>query len=237
MKTLISAYNYSNFHSNKGEFNRTRLASREVELPTFCPVCHTALVPDTLTSVEFNEETDYKKSKLFSLNYCNCCKNCFISEHKFDTTNENGYVFSNSYPAFPVDISFSGNITKLSPGFIRTFNESNRAETLGLLSICGMGYRKSLEYLVKDFIIARKPELKEEIEKTSLSVCIQKHIDSQRLKTLATASAWIGNDETHYVRKHEDFGIRDLKKFIHAFVTYIDAELAYDEANHFIANH
>ena len=39
------------------------------------------------------------------------------------------------------------------------------------------------------------------------------------------ASAWIGNDETHYQRKHENYDINHLKSFIHATVSTIDSDL------------
>ena len=63
--------------------------------------------------------------------------------------------------------------------------------------------------------------------------CINEYIHDERLKTLAKASAWIGNDETHYMKKHSH-GTEKLKAFIHAFVTFIDSDLAYEEALEFI---
>jgi hypothetical protein len=47
---------------------------------------------------------------------------------------------------------------------------------------------------------------------------------------LASASAWLGNDETHYSRKHDEYNFSDLKTFLDAFVTFIDSELAVAEA-------
>ena len=63
-----------------------------------------------------------------------------------------------------------------------------------------------------------------------LSPCINTYIDNPRIKTLATASAWIGNDETHYVRKHEDYNLEHLKIFISATVSFINSELSYLKA-------
>ena len=47
---------------------------------------------------------------------------------------------------------------------------------------------------------------------------------------MAERSVWIGNDETHYVRKHEDLDVSDMKRFIIAMVRYVDAELAFEDA-------
>lgn len=93
-----------------------------------------------------------------------------------------------------------------------------------------MGYRKSLEFLIKDFIVFIHPEKRDEVEKKSLSKCISDHIESSRIRTLAKASAWIGNDETHYTRKHPDYDIDSLKAFIASTVSFIDSEMNYYKA-------
>ena len=51
-----------------------------------------------------------------------------------------------------------------------------------------------------------------------------------RLVTLAKASVWLGNDETHYVKKHPDYTLNNMKAFINAFITFIDSDLAYEAA-------
>ena len=99
-----------------------------------------------------------------------------------------------------------------------------------LTELCGIGYRKALEFLVKDYAISNHPEFKEQIESFPLSKCITDYIDNEKIKTLAKASTWLGNDATHYVKIHESYGINDLKTFVHAFVTFIDADLAYENA-------
>ena len=109
------------------------------------------------------------------------------------------------------------------------------AETLELRHICGIGYRKALEFLVKDYAIHKNPSKKDEICKSTLMQCINEHITDSRLHTLAKASTWLGNDETHYVKKHEAYDVNHLKTFLNAFVTFIDADLACEEALNFIS--
>ena len=104
------------------------------------------------------------------------------------------------------------------------------AENMGLSEICGLGYRKALEFLIKDYGILFHPDDEEKIKNMALSPCINTYIDNPRIKTLATASAWIGNDETHYVRKHEDYNLEHLKIFISATVSFINSELSYLKA-------
>ena len=126
--------------------------------------------------------------------------------------------------------SFSDKINSLSPNFVEIYHQSEKAENMGLTEICGLGYRKALEFLVKDYAITFNPGDSDTIKRKLLSPCINDHIDNKRIKSLATASAWIGNDETHYIRKHEDYNLGHLKAFISAIVSYIDSELSYLEA-------
>lgn len=103
-------------------------------------------------------------------------------------------------------------------------------------SICGMGYRKALEFLVKDYAIFLRPEDSEKIFSLPLAKCIEQHISSPKLNTLAKASVWLGNDETHYIKKHSDYGLPELKAFITAFVTYVDSELALLDADKLLSS-
>ena len=50
-------------------------------------------------------------------------------------------------------------------------------------------------------------------------------------KTLATQSAWIGNDDTHYIRKQEDRDVQDIKSFIQAIVYFIGMILITEDAS------
>lgn len=76
-------------------------------------------------------------------------------------------------------------------------------------------------------LILLKPE---SIKSLMLSPCINKYIDNPKIKALATASTWLGNDETHYVRKHEDYNIEHLKVFISSVAAFIESDLAYAKA-------
>ena len=63
-----------------------------------------------------------------------------------------------------------------------------------------------------------------------LMPCINNHIKDKRLIALASASAWLGNDETHYQKRHPEYNLDNLRTFINAFVTFVDADLAYEAA-------
>lgn len=68
--------------------------------------------------------------------------------------------------------------------------------------ICGVGYRKSLEYLVKGYIISEHPTEEDTVKGIhSIQRCINDYIDDSDIQEMAERAAWLGNDETHYVRK------------------------------------
>lgn len=137
-------------------------------------------------------------------------------------------VFPNPTLDIPTDIE------TYYPDFYRIYEEAARAESLNLNEICGMGYRKALEYLVKHYAIERNEELKDDIAQEKLIQTI-KRLDT-RLATLATAAAWLGNDQTHIVKKHPDHDLAQLKAFIAALCQFILSEKEFEKAHKLIAS-
>ena len=219
------------YHINVNSLNNDLYSTEDVELATSCPCCGITLHPEVIyaTYIEKDDEDD---NLIFLLNYCEHCEECFISKHTFDTDFGEGYIYSSSAPIQNVDCNFSPKIEELSPDFVSLYKESYFAECHGLTSICGMGYRKAFEFLIKDYAIHKNPQptVKNEIIKLPLMKCIQKYIKDERLIALASASVWLGNDETHYVKKHPSYTLNNLKTFINAFITFIDADLAFEDA-------
>jgi len=63
-----------------------------------------------------------------------------------------------------------------------------------------------------------------EVEKTLLAPCIAKYVKNDQIKEIAKRAAWLGNDETHYVRKWEGKDLEDLKKLIALTIHWIEME-------------
>ena len=167
---------------------------------------------------------------VYTFNHCQNCDECFISKHPFDEENGDGFIYASSSPVKSCEQNFSEAITSLSPDFVSIYTQAALAESLGLDQICGIGYRKAIEFLVKDYTIHKSPNSKDAILKATLGACISNYIKDDRLTTLARAATWLGNDETHYVRQHPDYTLKELKAFADAFITFIDADLAYEAA-------
>ena len=136
-------------------------------------------------------------------------------------------VFTKILPtALPEKRTFSNIISELSPNFCEIYNQAYIAEQTNLMQICGTGYRKSLEFLIKDYLISTLPEDQHEaIKNKFLNNCIRDNISNINIKTVASRAVWLGNDETHYTRKWEDKDINDLKSIIELTLHWIESEI------------
>lgn len=123
---------------------------------------------------------------------------------------------------------FPSQIQNISERFISIYNQSLKAEKSGLNELTGMGYRKALEFLVKDYAIYLYPSETAKIQKMSLQDALTK-LDTHDIKVLGQVSIKIGNDETHYYKKH-DWDIADMKSYISTICTFILSDLNFREA-------
>lgn len=120
------------------------------------------------------------------------------------------------------EVAFSEEIRGLSPLFCAIYNQAMAAQAASLDHLTGIGLRKALEFLIKDFAIHERPDDADTIKGVSLGACIHNYIDDARVKEVAERAVWIGNDETHYVRKWTDMDIEDLKVLIRLSINAIE---------------
>ena len=207
-----------------------RAFTTKCEMPSICPRCHTAVDAKIIDS-RFVNDGYSSVVKLFVTYFCPACECIFWGQYLSETgqvPTEQSFIPQNPKPQ-----EFSDNISSLSPQFVKIFNQAYQAESLGLSEICGMGYRRSLEFLVKDYAIHKVPSKSKEVKSLPLSRVISEYLDS-RLGFLAKAAAWLGNDETHYSRKHPDYDLQSLKIFLKTVVASIDDELIFESAQSFL---
>ncbi len=179
------------------------------QLDLECPFCHTRILPDFLF---------YHEGKVFSQ-----CANSACNKH-FIIDNNNYSVELN---ATPKRATFSVIINELSSSFEEIYNQAYMAEQYCLNQICGVGYRKALEFLIKDYLIANSQDEKEidSIKKELLGQCISKRVENLNIKNVASRAAWLGNDETHYIRKWVDKDVQNLKSLIDLTIRWIESEI------------
>ena len=206
-----------------------------------CPKCKKALAPQNLYGIIHNRD---EKEFLSVADYCNGCNSLIVSEYTINKKyegmgaagaryNDKQYEMSKLNYSAPISFKekeFDKKLINLSPQFIKIYNQALKAEEFGLDEIAGLGYRKALEFLVKDFAIYNNPDKEEEIKNNWLSKCLKEYIDNKKIRMLAEKSEWIGNDEAHYVRIQENRDINDMKEFINALVYFVSMELIVDDA-------
>ena len=198
-----------------------------------CPICHAHIVPSLINN--YLNAVGSNSPLLQRIYRCPNTKCGMIFFALYVRKVYPGFLvvyhFCELEPMYPKEPIFSNKIKNDYPSFYKIYKQANRAEELGLSEICGMGYRKSIEFLIKDFI---KRELKQsktpkeeivKIIKTSLSKCIEKYITDPEIKSMATRATWLGNDETHYYKKWPKKNISDLKILIQLTIYYIESHL------------
>jgi hypothetical protein len=195
----------------------------------YCPLCNTSIKPIGIFAYNLGTTKSGLHEKIEVIYRCPVteCRELFIAYYTKSPIDvyQNTYHFIGCAPFNFKGKELDEHINNLSSKFVEIFNQAKRAEELRLSHICGMGYRKSLEFLIKDYLISKYPEKEENIKKMYLSNCINDFVDNDKVKFCAERAAWLGNDETHYIRLWEDKDINDLKILIQLTINYITDEI------------
>ncbi len=198
------------------------------QIPDICPFCHHKIRPLIMVSFINNLENNIKILYLCPGNNCN---ELFIGYYSkippaMGRPSSNLFYLNKTSIGDLKKIQFEEIINDISENFVCIYNESYNAEQYNLKNICGVGYRKALEFLVKDYMLKLYPEHKEDIAKLFLKNCINKYVTDENIKDMSTRAAWIGNDETHYNKIWKEKDLEDLKDLIKLTVHWItSAEL------------
>lgn len=212
-------------------------------LPDKCPCCGKVLSTEILPIRAVNNITDneQKECTVISIYRCTSCNELFtvintvktklvFDDEKFDTDNAISEPVG-IYPFEMENVEFDEDISDLSSSFVEVYKQAERAEHDGLNLICGMAYRRALEFLVRDYCVDKFPEKVSEIDTKSLSEKIKNYItDDSDIKTLAEKATWLGNDQTHVINKHPDRDVNDIKQFIQMIVAKIKIKMVVADA-------
>ena len=201
-------------------------------LPDICPWCDRGISPIMLTSTSAVEG-----SEVGFIAACPVCKHLFFSLHVVseDSWHQlSSRRISSPHLKFPPP-NIPPEIKQHYPDFYQIYEQASVAEIGGLDKICGMAYRKALEILVKQYLIQQTPDNEEVLLNEPLGRSIAR-ISFEKIRNLAKAISWIGNDQTHTVQKHPDYNIPEMKKFMLALCHLIVAEYVADDAADFVSS-
>ena len=202
-----------------------------IDKPNICPCCHTVINAPIAAETNVNSEGNF--AVLF---ICPSCNKYFFNSYTRDGASHSGVYtskFFDSTPILNLDLDIPEGIENISLKFMEIYTQALSAEYYNLTEISGIALRKSIEFLIKDYLINFKKEDPTSIKSIMLGQAIKK-IDNLTVQNLAKATTWIGNDETHYERRYEDKDVNDMKRFIRALVHFISFELIASEAEDFV---
>jgi hypothetical protein len=196
------------------------LISTEFYGPDSCPLCHHGIQPGFLSAVWIRE-----KQQLEAVFRCprGACQHLFIGVYSSPYATSSNWQLQHLAPSTVTLPTFPESVTKLSPRFVEIMEQVAHADARKLDQINGMGLRKALEFLIKDFAIEEHPDQKSSIEKSDLANVIGRYVKDGNINACAKRAVWLGNDETHYLRKWEDKDITHLKDLVRLTVNWIDS--------------
>jgi hypothetical protein len=192
-----------------------------------CPICHFTIEPRS-AGIPEHSNGDWLES------YFRCsnpqCRHLFIEVYEIDRgmISQPGtlsFRFVQCLPWKAVERQFAKAIRDTSPDFVGIHNQASAAEAYGLSDVAGPGFRKALEFLLKDYAIRLHSDDADWIRRAQLAQVISKHFTDPRLQVAFSRATWLGNDQTHYERRWSDFNINDLKRLIDLSISFIEMEI------------
>ncbi|MGH1783620.1 hypothetical protein ABE872_09970 [Enterococcus gallinarum] len=219
----------------------TSSSTVDLDIDEYCPHCGKPgshilcdAVASDLFSIVNNSVALFLKCSISE------CSKYHVQEFPFKKSHSQSSAIEAVYPRIPYTyrVKLENNLPELVnntfPAFKEIYEQSLEAEAQGLNQISGIGYRKSIEFLIKEYVIHQSPDSADEVKKKFLGKVISDNLkEFPKIQTLAKAAVWIGNDETHFVRVHDDKDIQDMKDFLTAAALFISAELKVEEAIEF----
>lgn len=196
------------------------------QAPHVCPICHRSMTVVPRGSRHAGASSE--RLQVWFACPDKACQSTFIAEYLNPgalKVSGNVWLFQTIAPQSPPPLLVPEGVAAVSPTYVRIRTQALQAETTGLDEIAGTGYRKALKFLIKDYLIHKRPADAESIKAAKLMQAIKNYIPSGNLRTCAERTTWLGNDETHYTRVWTDRDIQDLKNLLNLTQAWVDQEL------------
>lgn len=191
-----------------------------------CNHCNHSMMAELIT-INLVGDPDERGTILELVYRCtrNTCSKLFISSYQRTCSQGKKMIkefnFQSSIPISASKPEVPSEVVSISPSFNEIYLQAHLAENYGLSEVAGVGYRKALEFLIKDYCIYKNDEKKENIKALQLAKVIGQYVEDVNIKACAKRAVWLGNDETHYIKKWENKDISDLKVLIKLTVGWV----------------
>ncbi len=196
-----------------------------------CPYCSREIPATILQSYGYQT---FVQLNNYYICLCPMCDEIFFVKAIITGNSEQQIKIDSVYPYPVAEQIFPESIRTVSSKFEFLYNQALKAEHMNLFDVCGLAYRRSFEYLVRDFSCYLSPDFAEDIRQdNNFSRVIKNRIpenpEFQTFKSLSLAAWWIGSDYAHYSRKYSEFDITDLKTIIDILVKTIDTYISIEK--------
>lgn len=196
------------------------------DVPDECPLCHHAIQPIYVT--HYPTGHDAVLHDRFQIVFACPRGDCGFVFVGYYSQNRSKQELRYTLPRAPTEPEVPALVAKVSPRFVEVYKQSEAAYSYHLQEVAGGGYRKALEVLVKDFLIAKDIKDEGTVAKLTFADAI-KSLPSEVVKNLAHFTNKLGSDETHYYRKYESKDIDDLRELLDATVTALKLYLMHQD--------
>lgn len=200
-------------------------------IPDRCPVCHTSVRPKECYPGRASPANANTVQIVYQCTKTDC-EALFIGIYTYRSLgpqNVSSYQLSEVLPSRPEIPEFPPEVASLSSSFVEIFTQAMAAESAGLDQLVGIGLRKALEFLLKDFVVSQEPSNEDKIRRMPLAHCIKEYVKDPNVKKCAEKAVWLANDETHYTRRWENKDISDLKILTRLTVNWIESVILTDK--------
>ena len=113
-------------------------------VPDKCPICHHKISPQLEIALYSTHDIPCQDIDVVWRCPNHQCNRLFISYYQ-------NKIYQYSTPNIPENIKMDENLSKFSPRFEQIYKQALAAKTYGLSELVGIGFRKALEILIKDF--------------------------------------------------------------------------------------
>lgn len=213
------------------------------EVSNTCPHCGRTEMPsfvldDSVTTANRAEKDSMTLIEIYQCTYTDCQK-YFLKAYKYQSDDNYGsFQFSEipyNYSGKHFDVVLPDEINRISQNFVEVYTQAAKAESLGLDQLSGMGYRKALEFLIKDYAISKSPADIDSIKANFLGKVIANNLkEFPKIQNLAKAANWIGTDQAHYEPRFSNNDLESMKQFILATATFMSADYQAENAMNFV---
>ncbi|MBR5529291.1 MAG: DUF4145 domain-containing protein [Oscillospiraceae bacterium] len=194
--------------------------SFNLDKPQMCPHC--GIYEDGIRKNSALFDVGGERRYGFVMYECTSCKKKYVVVYHLDLAHKKA-EFIGFHPSRIANYS-NDLLTNVSTRFVDSYNQALRAEIAGDIELAAIGYRKTLEILIKDYAINELNEDREKVVSCNLINAISDYLGEQSLVKTADVVRILGNDYTHYERKYPEHDFALLKTYLDIFIKMVETK-------------